>query len=506
MYYNRNGFEGSQNYLPGEDLQFSNINASEAALEIDSHVSLGNLGKIAQQVFNNPKIASYNFKTEVYESPFFGEQTSIDNVYYIIGDANDIQQLLVEDAKGNIKVLENSREVKSLNRHNTLFLFKDEEDIGKLNTTIIDAKLDLKNYNFLWTTIEDGINHDRIVNKLYPRTENEDNLRCKEVLLTRDKLDIHYENVLVEYVNGNVKFDFAYKSCVNVIAAQSGNLKSTFVNNLVSAFVNPTNDLGFNTLDDDKKDGQIILFDTETNERILAKKWSYYTNLNENLKCVSLKNISKNERLIYVNSVIATLLAEGHSIRVIMIDGLIDFLEEPNDSAESSILMEHILEIIRKNDIPLFVTYQENPSRYNGANNKLSGHFGTMLHRKCESHYQTSVKGDTAEISCQKNRNEKPFTLLYDIDSSGDFLVLKTSGIKTKEKKVSQKKLDILLDGLDTLFINKNQITNDEIIEWISTQIDVKNRAAESWKQKLIDLDKIMKVDSSGKFATWVRV
>jgi ribosome-associated toxin RatA of RatAB toxin-antitoxin module len=506
MYYNRNGFEGSLNYLPGEDLQFPNINASEAALEIDSHVSIGNLGKIAQQVFNNPKIASYNFKTEVYESPFFDEQTSIDNVYYIIGDANDIQQLLVEDAKGNIKVLENRWEVKSLNRHNTLFLFKDKEDIGKLNTTIIDTKLDLKNYNFLWTTIADGINHDRIVNKQFPRTENEHTLRRSVVLMTKANLDQEYNNVLIKYEDGDVKFDFAYKNSINVIAAQSGNLKSTFVNNLVSAFVNQTNDLGFTFHDDDRKDGIVLLFDTETDEKKLAQMWNFHNNPNEKLKYVSLKNISKDERLIYLNSVIISFLEEGESIRAVVIDGLLDFIVDFNNIEESERLIDNVLEIIKIYDTSVFVTFQENPARYNGTNNKLTGHIGTMLHRKCDSHYNTSAKGDIVEIHGQKIRTHKGFTLVFDIDSSGDFLVLKTNGIKTKEKKVSQKKLDILLDGLDTLFINKNQITNDEIIEWISTQIDVKNRAAESWKQKLIDLDKIMKVDSSGKFATWVRV
>lgn len=85
--------------------------------------------------------------------------------------------------------------------------------------------------------------------------------------MTKANLDQEYNNVLIKYEDGDVKFDFAYKNSINVIAAQSGNLKSTFVNNLVSAFVNQTNDLGFTFHDDDRKDGIVLLFDTETDEK-----------------------------------------------------------------------------------------------------------------------------------------------------------------------------------------------------------------------------------------------
>jgi hypothetical protein len=506
MHNYNNGLDGSLNYLPGEDLQFPNINTLEATFELDSHVSLDYLGKIADVVFSNPMIASYRIRTEVKASPFFDDLKSIDSVYYIIGDANDVKQLYAEDATGSIKFLENSREVKSLNRHNTLFLFQNKEVVGKLNTAIIDAKLDLKHYNFMWTTVNEGIDHNRIMNKQYSKTVNEHTLRRNRVLMTNAHLDKEYNNVLIKYEEGDVKFDFAYKNSINVIAAQSGNLKSTFVNNLVSAFVNPSNDLGFTFHDDDRKDGIVLLFDTETEEKKLAQMWNFHTNPNENLKYVSLKNIPKDERLIYLHSVIISFLEEGEPIRAVVIDGLLDFIVDFNNIEESERLINKVLEIIKIYDTSLFVTYQENPARYNGSNNKLSGHIGTMLHRKCESHYQTSVKGDTAEISSHKNRNEKPFTLLYDIDSSGDFLVLRTNGIKSKEKKVSQKKLDILLDGLDSAYMSKNQLTNDEVIAWIKNLINVEARAAETWKKKLVELDKIKKVESSGKFATWVRV
>jgi len=497
-----NTYDGPEEYRINsyyDNVDFFNENPFDSL-----QISIKNLGKIAGAIFSNPKIASYRYNNHVKVSLFFDEKTSIDKVCYIIGDENNLKQLLAKDDICSIKIIEHNREVESLSRHNTLFLFQNKNDVEKLNATIVEANLDLKYYNFMWTTVEESIDHDKIDNKLYPRTENEHMTRRRETIMTNSHLDKENDNVLIKYEDGDVKFDFAYKENINVIAAQTGNLKSTFVNNLAAAFVNPSNDLGLTFHDYDKKDGVVLLFDTETDKNTLTKKWDFYSNQHKNLSYFSLTHISKDERLIYLNSIIKSYQDEGKSIRAVVIDGLLDFIVDFNNIEDSDRLIESMLKLIREYDTSLFITFQENPSRYNGSKNKLAGHIGTNLDRKCNSHFKTSAKDDVVEVSGQKNRTEKTFTIIYDIDASGNQILLKNNGIKKKRKKVGQKKLDILRNNIDDAFLNATELSNKEMEQWIMSKLELEERAISTWKSKMMEAGIIERV-KRGRSVFWIK-
>lgn len=463
------------------------------------------LGDISESIFEKPRIASYVVTREEKLSPFFDHVTNSERTYFILAEAEIIDRLISEDESDKISLVENDNKLRNIRINDILFLFEQEDTANTLSSTIRELELDVTYYNFMWTTFEEDINGDKLFNAEYSRTVDQDRIRFDEVIISNNSLVKDYENVLMRYKRDDNEFDFSYKRAINVIAAQTGNLKSTLTNNIVAAFANPTNDLGFIFLDDDRIDGQIVVFDTETNENHLAQKWDFYTEKSDKVDYITLKNISTHQRLDYLNSVLRILTKSDKTIRAIIIDSLIDFISDFNNIEESHRLIENILNITNQYDIPIFVTFQENPARYNGAYNKLSGHLGSKLSQKAESHYKTSVKGNMAEITCVKNRNETQFTLTYDLNSSGDFLILENARLKDKTKKSSDKKLDKLKRYLDIAFAGKKSLSNTELTIWIMETLGIKKRAACDWKQKLEDEDLIKKIQSSGRTVEWVK-
>jgi hypothetical protein len=477
----------------------------ESLTDNPTRINISTLGKIAQLVLIKPRIAEFEVTVEEKKSPFFEEISETKNSYYIIGDAESIGKLVSEDDSERITLVENDKNIRNIKREDILFLFEREDTVNKLNHAILDLGLDVKHYNFMWTTVGKGIVENKLLYTEYTRTVDEDSIRFDEVIISDTSFDEDYNNVLMRYTCDDQEFDFAYKRSINVIAAQTGNLKSTLTNNIVAAFANTTNDLGLTLLDDERNDGQVVVFDTETNEHHLSQKWKFYTNKNDKVSYITLKNISTNQRLTYVRSVINALVKKGKTIRTIIIDSLIDFITDFNNIEESYKLIDSILNIINQYDIPVFVTFQENPAKYNGSFNKLSGHLGSKLAQKAESHYKTSAKGDMAEIACVKNRNETQFTIQYDLNTSGDFLMLDNSGLKDATKSSGDKKLDKLNRSLDIAFVGKKSLTNDELTTWIMQTLGIKARAASDWKQKLVDSELIENANSSGKANQWVK-
>lgn len=485
--------------------EIPSFDSSENYLANPTRINIRTLGEIAQTVFDEPRIAVYEVTVEEKVSPFFEEVSETKNSYYIIGEGENMDKLISKDESDRLSLAENNRNIRNISRDDILFLLENEDIVNKLNSSILELKLDLETHNFMWTTTIEDLDKEKLVNLSYPRTEDEDNLRLKKVLISENSINKNYDNVFIKYEHEAEEFDFMYKRSLNVIAAQSGNLKSTTVNNIIAAAVKPTNDIGFTFLDEDRKDDQIIIFDTETNENHLYQKWNFYTSCSSKLTYITLKNIPTRERLRYVHSVINRIVSNGSDIRAIIIDSLMDFIYDFNNNEESQILIESILQVINLLDIPAIVTYQENPARYNGAYNKLSGHLGTKLHQKSESHYKTSVFGNTANLACVKNRNESRFTISYDLNTTGDFLILENAGLKDKTKTSVDKKLDKLIRSLDIAFVGKKSLANDELIAWIMETLDIKSRAASDWKQKLVDSDLIENANSSGKANQWVK-
>lgn len=505
MYYTNDGFDGFLKNPSVIDVDFSNNKSDYANLVYSIPIDLENLGKVAQRVYEKPKIAHYEYVIENECLPFFVDKKNTKESIYIIGDPESLSELESNLQEGVFEILNNKKQIKNISKQNTMFLFNSADQVNDLNTAIIDLNLDIKSYNFMWTTVENGICLEKLKGDNYSRTEDEDSIRAKEIIITKEHLEMEYKNVLVEYKYLDQKFDFAYKRSINVIAAQTGNLKSTFINNIVQAAVNNNNSMGLKFLDEERQNGDIILFDTETNEKHLAQKWEFYMGCNSRIQYATLKNIPSSLRLKYVNSLILDSIKKGKQIRMVIIDSLIDFIKDFNSIEESHGLVENILQLTETYDIPIFVTYQENPARFAGANNKLSGHLGTMLNQKCESHYQSSVKNDEAKLVCKKNRNEKQHNLIYDLDTTSSFIKLNVKGTVDKKKGSSEKKLDILISNIDTAFHSSSGISNEAMKQWIKEQINVQDRAADSWKQKMIKADIIKKLDDKSKVVTWIK-
>lgn len=150
--------------LFGNSTEIPSFDSSESFTDYRPRIDVGTLGKIAQLVLAKPRIAVYEVTLEKQESPFFEEVSTTRNSYYIIGEIERIDKLISEDKSKSISLAENNINIRNINREDILFLFEEENYVNKLNHAILELGLDVKHYNFMWSTVDIGISEDKIVN------------------------------------------------------------------------------------------------------------------------------------------------------------------------------------------------------------------------------------------------------------------------------------------------------------------------------------------------------
>lgn len=460
--------------------------------------------RVAQGVFTDLGIAKYTYQAEDSLSSMFGSSLQVDTTLFVIGNSDTLDALKSEYSSKSITLVEDSSEIQEFDKSNLIFLIDSDRQIKLYHDLLEEYKLCQSVYNFKYTTIEQGINEDEY-DGTNTRFYDLDLIRYSEAFLTND-MEEEYDNTLIEFTCHEGMFKFAYKNCLNVISAQTGQMKTTFITQILAGFVTTNNTLGFNYLDDGKTDGVVVMFDTETNKQTLKQKRKFYTDMNENVRFFSLKSIPDLERLSYVKSILSVITKrEGKEIKAVFLDILGDFSDDFNNNVAAGVLIADLVDVTDIYDTSLFITFQENPERYAGSQSKLSGHLGTKLQQKAESHYRISLKGDLAEVTCIKNRHDARINFTYEVDATGKFPVFVSAGLKKKKEKVKDTNLKKLVDGLDVIFIEKSSVTNDDLENWIMTTLDVKSRASINWKQKLEAAEYIKRKDV-GKYVYWDRV
>ncbi len=129
-------------------------------------------------------------------------------------------------------------------------------------------------------------------------------------------------------------------------------------------------------------------------------------------------------------------LMDKLSPTVCMIDGITDLIRNPNDENESSDLISYMMQVSVKYDcLMIFVIHTTK------GNNKLRGHLGSELERKCETAIRVE-KDEThpqfSHVYCKESRNKwfNDFTIAFN-ELKQDYEVL---GSENDQYKVVDKK------------------------------------------------------------------
>lgn len=460
-----------------------------------------NITKLAVGTFIKPIIAIYTYELQSAFALLLENSPNIVVSTYIYGEEDSINKLIKKNISKNICILKSHTELEPFSIENTIFLVDENEHTTKFYQEVKNFDLDESKYNLRFTTIDKGIFED-MDNENCCSFYDPDEIIYNKRKITKDESNKQINNVILEFECPDGKFDFAYDKSLTVIGAQTGNLKSTLLQNIIGGYVNDSSSLGLNYLDEQKKDSVVLLFDTETSEEYLRQKWVFYTKADDKIEYFSFKSVNETDMYLEFISIIKSVIKRGKSIRAIFLDSLMDFINDFNNIQDAKKIIDQILIITEEYEVPVIISYQENTERNYGSVSKLSGHLGSQLQQKAEAHYKISINGDKADLTCVKNRYSKKFNIQFDIEEVDNFVVLISTGIKAKKESASVVKLNKLIDGLDAAFNGKQVLTSEEMDDWIMETLDIENRSAKIWKSKLEKIDKIKSIDR-GKFKDW---
>lgn len=168
-------------------------------------------------------------------------------------------------------------------------------------------------------------------------------------------------------------------------------------------------------------DLKAIVFDCEQPIfRILAQINKAFTMAGKNrtnqgpIKVAALRQYSPEERLTIVKETIADLRPD-----IAILDGITDLLQDPNDLAASGFVVGELLAVSQEFDCGLVVICHTNPNP-GQTGDKLRGHIGSELMRKCETSIgMTKVDGIfTCRCKDSRGRPFSPFSFTKDDDDN----------------------------------------------------------------------------------------
>lgn len=180
-----------------------------------------------------------------------------------------------------------------------------------------------------------------------------------------------------------------------------------------------------------------------------------------------------------------------NGIHLIVIDGIADLLKNVNDEEESNLLVHSLEKLARNYKCPIIVIIHTNP-----GSTKQRGHLGSQLQRKAESVLLVKKEGDKSYVEPQflRNASNNNVPLVQ-------FTFDKTKGYHTyagirELRDVKQEKEDDYKDIAEAIFSEK-VLTNKEAINAIVNFTGKKDRTAQNYLTKMVELKYVCKTDKN---------
>ena len=143
----------------------------------------------------------------------------------------------------------------------------------------------------------------------------------------------------------------------------------------------------------------VIHFDTEQalhkhyRNLININKRSYYKTKPDHFLSYNLRKLDLKEYKGITTGICEAASEAFGGIFLIVIDGIGDYINDPNDQAESNDIVKYIEQLAGTYHCPLITILHTNP-----GSEKERGHLGSQMQRKAESVIQVKVDGDISYI------------------------------------------------------------------------------------------------------------
>jgi hypothetical protein len=260
---------------------------------------------------------------------------------------------------------------------------------------------------------------------------------------------------------------------VSAIVAPPGSGKSNVMDAIAAVAINPNCDgLGFKVNTYGKK---VFHADTERSKndaRKGAKRTAARVDITRYPELVEDGNFLKGYYFEMFKEVPDTIIRRkkvhraimSGEYKVILLDGLTDFMEDPNDLKEAQKVLSWLGAMASKYEVAILVTIHDNP-KTNGAKGAPRGHIGSELHRKVEglllisnSKDDKNIKRITNDFDFGKLRNDGGVTENYFTWSDDIHMFCSTDYKESKENPKTTQKIKNIIDKVLAGGVSYNKV------------------------------------------------
>ena len=275
---------------------------------------------------------------------------------------------------------------------------------------------------------------------------------------------------------------------ISCVSGQAKSRKTTFVNMLVSAFLN--NEYGGFTATDIT--GAVIWIDTEQSEddvmyglkRIYKMSGLTDNYDSDNFQTYRLRSYGREERKEFTE-----LLIKRIKPKLCIIDGIADLMVNSNDLAETADISDMLLRLTSEYDCHIIVVLHTNP-----GSTKTRGHIGSEIERKAETSFLvTRLDEKSSTVTFPYTRGKTPDSLSFLVNCEG---VPELFDYIPPEKRSREDKLK---DLFDRLLKHNSSLRHSELMRGIMSNKQVKEVTAKKDIKEALSLG-ILQKDADGRY------
>ena len=245
------------------------------------------------------------------------------------------------------------------------------------------------------------------------------------IIDTKEK--IKYPPVALSYgekLTQTDKGDFLYPIPIgtfgnlSVVSAPPKTKKTFFISLLGSVFLSGKNNYG-GDIRGHRGDGSLIHFDTEQGQWHCQKVFKRLFEMDSNIDSskyhtFALRTIGHKDRLDFIEYYLEERIKNPS---VVIIDGIADLCADVNNIEESNLIVQRLMRISTTYNVHII-----NVIHQNYGSQKMTGHLGSFLEKKVETHIEleaNTVNKEWVTVKCKRSRGYSFETFSFKVNDYG---------------------------------------------------------------------------------------
>ena len=205
---------------------------------------------------------------------------------------------------------------------------------------------------------------------------------------------------------------------LSCVSAPPKTKKTFFISLLASVYLGDSNIYGGN-MKGHRGKGNLVHFDTEQgkwhSQRVFQRQHQMNSKINvESYHTFALRAIGHKTRLEFIEYYLSQKI---HTPSLVIIDGIADLVSDVNSLEESNAVVQKLMEWSANYNCHIINVIHQNYGTV-----KMTGHLGSFLEKKCETHIEleaNTVNREWVTVKCKRSRGYPFGTFSFEVNELG---------------------------------------------------------------------------------------